>query len=89
MDLVDLITEKRFLGQEFLTWLWYESGQREGHFQIGDAEPFELHFDDQLVLEAFMAEAETSRLSGGTAGARIRPANRTGFTGFERRRQCF
>ena len=30
MDLVDLITEKRFIGQEFLTWLWYKSDERGG-----------------------------------------------------------
>ncbi len=30
MDLVDLIEEKRFLGQEFLTWLWWKSEERGG-----------------------------------------------------------
>jgi hypothetical protein len=30
MDLVDIISEKKFLGQEFLTWLWYKSEERGG-----------------------------------------------------------
>ena len=34
MDLVDLITEKRFLGQEFLTWLWYKSEERGGSVNL-------------------------------------------------------
>ena len=34
MDLVDLIEEKKFLGQEFLAWLWYKSEERGGAVDI-------------------------------------------------------
>ena len=34
MDLVDLIAEKRFLGQEFLTWLWWKSEERGGTVEV-------------------------------------------------------
>ena len=34
MDLVDLIQEKRFLGQECLAWLWYKSEERGGSVEV-------------------------------------------------------
>jgi hypothetical protein len=34
MDLVDLIVEKRFLGQEFLAWLWFKSEERGGSVEV-------------------------------------------------------
>jgi len=34
MDLVDIIAEKYFLGQEFLTWLWYKSEERGGAIEL-------------------------------------------------------
>lgn len=65
MDLVDIIESKRFLGGEFLTWLWFQSHRRNGRFDLDGLGPIELEFADQLVLDAFLAEAEQSRLSGG------------------------
>jgi len=47
MDLVDLITEKRFLGQEFLTWLWFKSEERGGAIALP-------HGDIQVVFEQHM-----------------------------------
>ncbi len=37
MDLVDLIAEKRFVGQEFLTWLWWKSEERGGSIALDGA----------------------------------------------------
>lgn len=34
MDLVDLMVEKRFVGQEFLTWLWWKSEERGGSVEL-------------------------------------------------------
>ncbi len=65
MDLVDLIESKRFLGNEFLLWLWFTSEQNGGTFDLSDVGEVVLVFDDQLVLEAFLAETEQSRMSGG------------------------
>ena len=50
MDLIDKINNTRFLGKEFLTWLWFRSEQNEGLIQAGDMETVELWFDDKLVL---------------------------------------
>ena len=52
MDLIDKVNQTRFLGKELLTWLWYRSDKQEGLFRIdGVGEPFELWFDDKLVLD--------------------------------------
>jgi len=65
MDLYDQIENTRYLGEEFLTWLWYASEQNEGVFEFGDGLEMEVLFDNQLTLEANLAEAERSKLSGG------------------------
>lgn len=53
MDLLDKVNQTRFLGKEWLTWLWYRSDRQEGLFRPdGGGEPFELWFDDKLVLDA-------------------------------------
>ena len=53
MDLLDKVNQTRFMGKEWLTWLWYRSDRQEGLFRPdGVGEPFELWFDDKLVLDA-------------------------------------
>lgn len=56
MDLVDLITEKRFLGQEFLTWLWWKSEERGGSVQLGDQGDITVVFEKHMLLEYGEAE---------------------------------
>jgi hypothetical protein len=51
MDLVDLIIEKRFLGQEFLTWLWYESEKRSGVVDIPGIGDVVVVFEKHMLLE--------------------------------------
>jgi hypothetical protein len=51
MDLVDLIAEKRFLGQEFLTWLWYKSDERGGSVYLPSAGDILLVFEKHMLLE--------------------------------------
>lgn len=65
MDLVDLIASRQFLGGEFLVWLWYQGETRDGRFDLPGFGSTLVTFDDQLVLEAFLAESEQSRLTGG------------------------
>ena len=36
MDLVDLIESHRFLGSEYLTWLWFRSEMHDGMIAVGD-----------------------------------------------------
>lgn len=56
MDLVDLIEEKRFLGQEFLTWLWFKSEERGGTIHVG-GEDIQLVFEKHMLLEYGEGEA--------------------------------
>lgn len=52
MDLVDLIAEKRFLGQEFLTWLWWKSEERGGSVALGDDGDITVVFEKHMLLES-------------------------------------
>ena len=52
MDLVDLITEKRFLGQEFLTWLWYKSEERGGSVEVPGRGDVTVAFEKHMLLES-------------------------------------
>jgi hypothetical protein len=58
MDLVDLITEKRFLGQEFLTWLWYKSEERGGSIELPGEGDITVVFEKHMLLES--GEGESS-----------------------------
>jgi len=51
MDLINRINYTRFLGREFLTWLWFRSDTSEGLFKIDDGH-IEVWFDQRLTLEA-------------------------------------
>lgn len=51
MDLVDLIAEKRFLGQEFLTWLWYKSEERGGSVELPGRGDVTVVFEKHMLLE--------------------------------------
>lgn len=58
MDLVDLIAEKRFLGQEFLTWLWWKSEERGGSVELEGEGDITVVFEKHIVLES--GEGESS-----------------------------
>ena len=58
MDLVDLIAEKRFIGQEFLTWLWWKSEERGGTIEIPGKGDVVVIFEKHMLLE--VGEGETS-----------------------------
>lgn len=58
MDLVDLIAEKRFLGQEFLTWLWWKSEERGGSIELAGDGDITVVFEKHMVLES--GEGESS-----------------------------
>lgn len=51
MDLVDLIQEKRFLGQEFLAWLWYKSEERSGTIDVPGIGDVLVVFEKHMLLE--------------------------------------
>lgn len=58
MDLVDLISEKRFLGQEFLTWLWWKSEERGGSVDLPGVGDITVSFEKHMLLES--GEGESS-----------------------------
>ena len=66
MDLLDVIESGRFVGREFLVWLWFESEVLDGRFELPgpDGGSFDLWFESQLTLEAQRSEKEKSRLVG-------------------------
>ena len=45
MDLVEIIESRRFLGGEFLTWLWYRCDVDGGEFALPDGEAVIVEFD--------------------------------------------
>jgi len=51
MDLVDLMEEKRFLGQEFLTWLWWKSEERGGSILLPGQGDIAVIFEKHMLLE--------------------------------------
>ncbi len=57
MDLVDLIAEKRFLGQEFLTWLWWKSEERGGSVEVAGRGDVGVVFEKHMLLEYGEGEA--------------------------------
>lgn len=58
MDLVDLIQEKRFIGQEFLAWLWYKAEERGGYVELPGTGDMLVVFEKHMLLE--FGEGETS-----------------------------
>jgi len=57
MDLVDLIQEKRFLGQEFLAWLWFKSEERGGSVEVPGRGDVLVVFEKHMLLEYGEGEA--------------------------------
>ncbi len=51
MDLLDLIEEKRFLGQEFLIWLWCKSEERGGSIELPGRGSVPVVFEKHMLLE--------------------------------------
>ena len=51
MDLVDIIEEKRFLGQEFLAWLWFKSEERGGSIELPGRGDILVVFEKHMLLE--------------------------------------
>ena len=58
-NLGDRINNTRYLGKEFLTWLWYQSDKNEGLVRLGSGGPaIQVWFSDRIVLSGASEEAE-------------------------------
>jgi hypothetical protein len=66
VDLVDLIEKRRFVGREFLVWLWFETELFEGRFDVAGFGPSEIWLEGQMTL---VQEKEQSRLKGAAPSA--------------------
>ncbi len=66
MDLVDRIETTRFLGSEFLTWLWYKIELFGGALDLGEQGVAELIIDNQVNLASWVDEKEKVALRGAT-----------------------
>jgi hypothetical protein len=64
MDFADRIETTRFLGPEFLTWLWFKIELFEGNFELGSLGAAEAWLDTQLVLAAWKDYTEQIALRG-------------------------
>ena len=65
-DLVELLYAYRFLGREFLAWLWFKSEiESDGIIKIKDQDPVVIAVGDKMVLETGDGEyRETLVLQG-------------------------
>jgi hypothetical protein len=65
-DLVELLYAYRFLGREFLAWLWFKSeAEPDGLVRMKDQEPVMVAVGDKMVLETGDGEyRETLVLQG-------------------------
>ena len=52
MDMVSLAQNKRFLGRDFLTWLWFQSDSHVGTIPLDDSRAVELWIDDKVIVES-------------------------------------
>lgn len=65
MSRIERIEATRFLGREFILWLWYISEMQNGIIQLPRSdEEIELFFDDKLVLEPLYGQGSRHMLSG-------------------------
>ena len=65
MDLIDIIAEKKFVGQEFLTWLWYKSEERGGAVCLPGAGDIQVVFEKHMLLEFGEGEAQEKLICRG------------------------
>jgi recombination associated protein RdgC len=52
VDLLELIEQKRFFGEEFLTWLWFHSEVNSGLVELPQYGAVEVWFEDRVALES-------------------------------------
>ncbi|AKF03116.1 hypothetical protein [Sandaracinus amylolyticus] len=69
MDYVDRIERARFLGREFLVWLWHESEAKEGVLTLSNGEACEVWLEAQLTLVGAEDEKSESKLKSAMPSA--------------------
>lgn len=64
MERFQAIEQTRFLGREFLLWLWFRSEQEGGQIELSTGTVVDVVLDDRLVLEPSFGEGNRHQLSG-------------------------
>lgn len=64
MDLVDRIETTRFLGNEFLLWLWFAGDVTGGRHELGDGGVVEVSLESQLKLTDPLSARESISMRG-------------------------
>lgn len=65
MSRIERIEKTRFLGREFLLWLWFVSEQNNGFVQLPKSdEEIEIYLEDRLILEPLYGQGNRHMLSG-------------------------
>lgn len=64
MDRLLAIEQTRFLGREFLLWLWFSSEEQNSMLRLEDGAEIELFLDDRIVMEPVHGEGNRHQLSG-------------------------
>lgn len=64
MTHLDRVEASRFLGRDFLLWLWFESERQEGLFEVPGFGTCEVWLEEQLTLEAPGQVTAQSALKG-------------------------
>jgi hypothetical protein len=64
MDLVDRIETTRFLGAEFLLWLWFAQDVTSGKLEAGELGLVEVSLESKLSLTDLLSPHETISMKG-------------------------
>ncbi len=59
-DSIDLIREKAFMGQDFLTWLWYKSDTNGNIVRLHNSQDAGVSFERFITLEGGEGDAQES-----------------------------
>jgi hypothetical protein len=65
-NLAELVELNRFVGREFLLWLWFESELYDTNLSPSTGDPFSLWLETQITLAS---EAEETRIKAAMPGA--------------------
>lgn len=64
-------TVDAILGEEFLTWLWYQSDTAPGAFKDGDGNAFQVYMERNIVVQGGEGDSlETASVSGSVSPLR-------------------
>lgn len=66
MSAVCLDSKDTILGQEFLTWLWFQSDTAPGAFVDKDGHPFSVSMEQRIVIQGGEGDAKDTATVAGT-----------------------